>query len=67
LYAGGQRSAMTIVGLALFGVNVRADLWYLVLGLWALLYKAYATWGWLFYYRGVINGGGFIGLLRRKK
>jgi len=67
LYAGGQRSFATIVGLLLFGVNLRASLWYLMLGLWALVYKAYATWGWLFYYRGMINGGGFWDLFRRKR
>jgi hypothetical protein len=67
LLASGYRSGITIVGLVVFGLNVKAQLWYLVLGVSAVAYKAYATWGWLLYARNVINGGGWRDLFRRKR
>jgi hypothetical protein len=66
LLASGYRSATTIVGLALFGINVKAEPWYLILGISAVAYKAYATWGWLLFARNVINGGGWKDLFRRR-
>lgn len=67
MYGGGQRSIITIIGLLLFGLNIKAHPLYLIAGLWGVAYKAYATWGWLLYYRGVINGGGWWALVKRKK
>jgi hypothetical protein len=67
LLAGGYRSLTTIVGLYLFGLNVKTETWLLAVGLSAVAYKAYATWGWLLYLHGIINGGGWWGLLKRKK
>ncbi len=67
LFAGAQRSAINIVGLLMFGVNQKASLWFLVWGCWGVIYKAYATWGWLLYCRGVINGSGWWALVGRKK
>jgi hypothetical protein len=65
LLASGYRSATTIVGLALFGINVKAEPWYLGLGISAVAYKACATWGWLLFARGIVNGGGWADLFRR--
>lgn len=67
MFAGGQRSLVTIIGLSMFGMNLRAQPWYLAWGMWAVIYKAYATWGWLLYYRGVFSNGGWWSLFKRKK
>lgn len=67
MYAGGQRSVITIIGLSLFGLNIKAHPLYLVLGLWGVAYKAYATWGWLLYYRGLFQNGGWWSLFKRRK
>lgn len=67
LFAGAQRSGVNIVGLLMFGLNEKAALWFLAWGCWSVAYKAYATWGWLLYSRGVINGGGWWALFKRKK
>lgn len=63
LLADAIRAFLTTVGLYLFGVNVQANLWYLVLGLFSVCYQGTSTVGWLLYIRGIINGGGFIGLI----
>lgn len=65
LFAGAYRSVTTILGLYLFGMNINAPVWFLCVGLSAVIYKAQATWGWLFYLHGVINGGGWAGIFRR--
>lgn len=67
MFAGAQRSAVTIVALLTLGVNSKAALWFLAWGCWAVIYKAYSTWGWLLYARGVINGGGWWALVRPQK
>lgn len=65
MMASAVRSGTTIVGLYAFGVNVKTHLWFLVLGLIAVTYKAIATWGWIFYCRDIINGSGWWGLVKR--
>lgn len=67
LFSGGYRSATTVVGLALFGLNLRSKTWFLCVGLSAVAYKAYSTWSWVLMSIGVINGGGWLGLLRSGK
>jgi hypothetical protein len=56
-----------MVGLLMLGLNAKASMWLLGWGCWAVIYKAYSTWGWLLYCRGVINGGGFWALFKHKK
>src|ERR1043165_2979451 len=65
LLAGGYRSVATIAGLTLYGLNDKTEMWFLCLGLSAVVYKAYATWGWLMYLHGIINGDGLLGLFKR--
>src|SRR6185295_9818277 len=60
LFSTSYRSFTTIIGLSIFGLNVRAKPWYLWVGLSAVTYKAYATWSWLLHSRGIINGNGWL-------
>ena len=66
LLAGGWRSVTTIIGLYLFGLNLKAESWYLWLGVSAVAYKGYSTWGWLMYLHGII-GHSWWDLFKRKK
>ena len=66
LLAGGFRSITSIIGLIVFGLNVKTQSWFLFLGVFAVAFKGYATWGWLLYLHGLINGG-WWSLFKRKK
>lgn len=64
MLAGAQRSLITCIGLALFGINVKAHWLFLCWGCFGVIYKGYATWGWLLYWRGNFRNGGYWSLLK---
>lgn len=66
LLAGAYRSISTVIGLYLFGLNVKAQGWFLFIGIYAVAYKAYSTWSWFAYLRNWINGGGWLGFFRKQ-
>jgi hypothetical protein len=67
MFSDAFRALTSVIGLYLFGINVQSNLWYIVLGLAAAVSQGASTIGWLLYVRGIINGGGWLGLLRREK
>ena len=65
MFADAFRAFTSVIGLYLFGINVQAHLWYVALGLFSVLLQGGATVGFLLYWRGLINGEGFFGLVKR--
>lgn len=60
-------SVQTVIGLLLFGLNVKTHFGFLVFGLGVAVYRGYASTGWLLFVRGLLNGGGWMGLLLKRK
>ena len=65
LIAESFRSALTFTGIINWAAELRPSLIYLALSTLGATLLCGAIWGWLLYLRGVINGGGIFGLLRR--
>jgi hypothetical protein len=65
MLAEALRATITLVGIQRFHVSLGAVPVYVASSVFVSTLLAGAIWGWLLYTRGIINGGGVLGLVGR--
>lgn len=67
LLADAMRGVVSLWGTSMFHEALVATPVFMTFSILVITLLTGAIWGWIFYCRGIINGGGWLGLLRRMK